>query len=1622
MPYTPKIAKNNASGILITDSTSTITVDVTGYTLPTSISSGQFKVSIVSEILLVTGVTDNTTYYTLDVTRAQESTVQASHSAGNTVDLQMTAGLYNEVATQVSTNTTKLDLIDVTGASAINLNTLYSDTTTNNAKISFNSTASTKLGHISVTQAVDLDTLESDTTTNNAKVTNANHTGDVTGSAGLVIVPSAISGKTGVTAVSGDYVLLWDATDSALKKANVSDFIGGGAVDSVNGFTGVVSLVTADISDTTSTQKYATAAEKTKLGYISVTQAVDLDTMESNISTNNSKVTNADHTGDVTGSAGLVIVPSAISGKTGVTPVAGDYLLLWDATDSLLKKVDATNFLGGAITSVNGYTGVVSLVTADISDTTSTQKYATAAEKTKLGYISVTQAVDLDTMESNISTNNSKVTNADHTGDVTGSAGLVIVPSAISGKTGVTAVSGDYVLIWDATDSLLKKANVSDFIGGGAVDSVNGFTGVVTLVTANISDTTSTQKYTTAADITKMGYISVTQAVNLDTIESDTTTNNAKVTNANHTGDVTGSAGLVIVPSAISGKTGVTPVAGDYLLLWDATDSALKKVDASAFLDGGVTSVNGSSGAVTLVTGNISDTTSTQKYTTAANLTKIGYISVTQAVDLDTMESNIATNNAKVTNANHTGDVTGSAGLVIVPAAISGKTGVTPVAGDYVLLWDATDSLLKKADVTSFINGSYGDVTGPGSATNTGIAIFNGTGGKTLMSSLVTIDTSSVTIPGALTVTAQARYSTQTTLASSGSITWNINNEPKGKIALTGNVSTLTISGININSEATLYVTQNAASAYTITWPGTVLWAGGTAPDLSALSSKHIISFYSHDGTNLFAAHVSDATGTMVTSVNGSSGAVTLVTGNISDTTSTQKYATAAEKTKLGYISVTQAVDLDTMESNISTNNAKVTNADHTGDVTGSAGLVIVPSAISGKTGVTPVAGDYVLLWDATDSLLKKADVSTFISAAGDVTGPGSSTNTGIAIFNGTDGKLLSSSLVTVDTSSVTIPGFLTITGQARHSTQTALSTSAIVTWNINNNPKANIILTNDVTSFTISGININSEAALYLKQDATVAKTITWPGTIIWAGGSQPNLSVLNSKHVISFYSYDGTGLIGSHISDDSVSIVSSVNGSSGAVTLVTGNISDTTSTQKYTTAANLTKIGYISVTQAVDLDTMESNISTNNAKVTNADHTGDVTGSAGLVIVPAAISGKTGVTPVAGDYLLLWDATDSLLKKVDATNFLGGAITSVNGYTGVVSLVTADISDTTSTQKYATAAEKTKLGYISVTQAVDLDTIESDTTTNNAKVTNATHTGEVTGSGALTIDPTAISGKTGVTPVAGDYLLLWDATDSALKKVDATNFLGGAVASVNGYTGVVALVTADISDTTSTQKYTTAANLTKIGYISVTGAINLDTILSDTTTNNAKVTNATHTGDVTGAAALTIVPSAISGKTLVTAVAGDHVLLWDATDSLIKKADVTDFISSITASSTTTFTNKRITKRVTTLTDAATIAINCDNMDMGRCVLTASRTLGTPTGSPSDGQPLLLEIVQGGSGSYTLTAESVATAGSYRFGSDVTGFVLSTAVGKKDLILLTYLSDITGWAIVSMSKGYPA
>lgn len=61
---------------------------------------------------------------------------------------------------------------------------------------------------------------------------------------------------------------------------------------------------------------------------------------------------------------------------------------------------------------------------------------------------------------------------ATHTGDVVGQAALTIDPTAISGKSLVSGVAGDMLLLWDATDALLKRANVSDFLATGEVNDL----------------------------------------------------------------------------------------------------------------------------------------------------------------------------------------------------------------------------------------------------------------------------------------------------------------------------------------------------------------------------------------------------------------------------------------------------------------------------------------------------------------------------------------------------------------------------------------------------------------------------------------------------------------------------------------------------------------------------------------------------------------------------------------------------------------------------------------------------------------------------------------------------------------------------------------------------------------------------------------------------------------------------------------------------------------------------------------------------------------------------------------------------------------------------------------------
>lgn len=91
-----------------------------------------------------------------------------------------------------------------------------------------------------------------------------------------------------------------------------------------------------------------------------------------------------------------------------------------------------------------------------------------------------------------------------------------------------------------------------------------------------------------------------------------------------------------------------------------------------------------------------------------------------------------------------------------------------------------------------------------------------------------------------------------------------------------------------------------------------------------------------------------------------------------------------------------------------------------------------------------------------------------------------------------------------------------------------------------------------------------------------------------------------------------------------------------------------------------------------------------------------------------------------------------------------------------------------TTNEYYHITAAQATVVGNTSGTNTGD----NAVNSLYSGLVTNATHTGEVTGSGALTVDKTAITGKTAVTAVGTDYVLISDTSDSGnLKKALASD-----------------------------------------------------------------------------------------------------------------------------------------------------------------------------------------------------------------------------------------------------------
>lgn len=147
-----------------------------------------------------------------------------------------------------------------------------------------------------------------------------------------------------------------------------------------------------------------------------------------------------------------------------------DRIVFWDDSAGAFAALTASTGLSISGTNMTvrtasaTQTGIVELATdAETATGTDTTRACTPAN---IASLSVFRKTVDDTDD--ITEGATKKFNVTHTGDVTGSDALTIASSAITGKTTITAESGDYFLVSDTSDSgTLKKVDVGDLLGGG---------------------------------------------------------------------------------------------------------------------------------------------------------------------------------------------------------------------------------------------------------------------------------------------------------------------------------------------------------------------------------------------------------------------------------------------------------------------------------------------------------------------------------------------------------------------------------------------------------------------------------------------------------------------------------------------------------------------------------------------------------------------------------------------------------------------------------------------------------------------------------------------------------------------------------------------------------------------------------------------------------------------------------------------------------------------------------------------------------------------------------------------------------------------------------------------------
>lgn len=136
------------------------------------------------------------------------------------------------------------------------------------------------------------------------------------------------------------------------------------------------------------------------------------------------------------------------------------------------------------------------------------------------------------------------------------------------------------------------------------------------------------------------------------------------------------------------------------------------------------------------------------------------------------------------------------------------------------------------------------------------------------------------------------------------------------------------------------------------------------------------------------------------------------------------------------------------------------------------------------------------------------------------VSGPASATDNAIARFDGTSGKLVQNTGVTIDDNNKM--KFVT-----SYSDIVTVSDGSIITFNLNSSNVQQTTLGGNRT-LAVSNVSVGQRFMIKLKQDGTGSRTVTWFSGIKWPGNTVPTLTTTANYWDWFGFICTGTGVYG--------------------------------------------------------------------------------------------------------------------------------------------------------------------------------------------------------------------------------------------------------------------------------------------------------------------------------------------------------------------------------------------------------------------------------------------------------------------------------------------------------------